>query len=384
MSILIGGGVYSYNVIKNRGVGFGPMAGAKDFPMASPGQISLNRLALATGNIFVGDGNSNPSATSTLYISSTGNVGIGTTSPSQKLDVYGNAMFGSTTAGTLFVNSGSQNIGIRTISPTKPLDIRTTSLSAQLRLGDTAGDTYTYDIYRSTAGTLNFYGNQATANGFVFNSIDNHPVAITAVGNLGISTTSPESKLDVWGTSGGKILTLFSNTGTKFLELLNTGVATLLGTWDFNGAIVKINHAVTSLVSADGEIAIRNNNFIYKDNSATSTISANFEKSFYLASTTTDKLMNKFSTATSTFEMYNPSATTTISSLYCKTDVGTLACLVGNGTASSTANCSTAPTAVAISTITLTPRQELVYQCGNSATSPNKVTITTTMNITGY
>jgi hypothetical protein len=54
-----------------------------------------------------------------------------------------------------------------------------------------------------------------------------------------IGTTTAEAKIDVWGTSGGKILTLFSNTGTKFLQMLNTGVTTLLGTWDFSGATVK-------------------------------------------------------------------------------------------------------------------------------------------------
>lgn len=57
-------------------------------------------------------------------------------------------------------------------------------------------------------------------------------------GKVGIATTSPEAKLDIWGSTGGKILTLFTNTGTKLMEVLNTGVVTLLGTWDFSNATV--------------------------------------------------------------------------------------------------------------------------------------------------
>lgn len=56
---------------------------------------------------------------------------------------------------------------------------------------------------------------------------------------LGIGTTTPVGKLSVQGTSGGSILQLVSSAGTKFMEMLNTGVTTLLGTWDFSGATVK-------------------------------------------------------------------------------------------------------------------------------------------------
>jgi hypothetical protein len=85
----------------------------------------------------------------------------------------------------------------------------------------------------------------------------------TASGNVGIATTSPESRLDVWGLSGGKILTLFSNAGTKLMEVTNAGVATLLGYWDFGGASLELPNST----SLPGTCTVGQ---IYMDTDATS------------------------------------------------------------------------------------------------------------------
>lgn len=50
----------------------------------------LSDMALATGNVYVGDGSNNPTATSSIYIDSNGNVGISSTTPQEKLSVEGN------------------------------------------------------------------------------------------------------------------------------------------------------------------------------------------------------------------------------------------------------------------------------------------------------
>jgi hypothetical protein len=94
---------------------------------------------------------------------------------------------------------------------------------------NTAASARRYTQFQQTTnGYLNFTGQDANVKGTTFNT-----------GDVGIATSTPEARLDVWGASGGKILTLFSNTGTKFLEMLNTGVTTLRGTWDFSNATVK-------------------------------------------------------------------------------------------------------------------------------------------------
>lgn len=64
------------------------------------------------------------------------------------------------------------------------------------------------------------------------------------------------SDLNVHGVLGASILTLISNTGTKFMEMLNTGVTTLLGVWDFGGAdSLEIPNGTNPTVNAAGEIA---------------------------------------------------------------------------------------------------------------------------------
>jgi len=63
--------------------------------------------ALATGNLYVGNGSNEASATSSIYITPTGDVGIGTTTPAYELDVYGDIR-----ANGSFYGDGSNLTGI--------------------------------------------------------------------------------------------------------------------------------------------------------------------------------------------------------------------------------------------------------------------------------
>lgn len=81
-------------------------------------------------------------------------------------------------------------------------------------------------------------------------------MTINSSGLVGISSTSPSAKLGVVGTAAGTILDLVSDTGTVFMRMLNTGVTTLLGAWDFGGATsLEIPNGTGNTVDATGECA---------------------------------------------------------------------------------------------------------------------------------
>jgi hypothetical protein len=58
-----------------------------------------------------------------MVIDASGNVGIGTTTPSAKLDVWGNLNVGTSSIPALFVNTANGRVGIGTASPTKTLQV---------------------------------------------------------------------------------------------------------------------------------------------------------------------------------------------------------------------------------------------------------------------
>jgi hypothetical protein len=96
----------------------------------------------------------------------------------------------------------SGNVGIGTSSPTRSLEIKNSS-DYQIRFnnGTTA---QSYDIGRSTTnGLLYFYGQQTGFAGYVFSSVDGERMRITSSGYVGINNVSPSWLLTV------------SNTGTS-------------------------------------------------------------------------------------------------------------------------------------------------------------------------
>jgi hypothetical protein len=67
----------------------------------------------------------------TLYLDSSGKIGIGTTSPASKLDVWGNLRIGTSSTPTLLANTGSGRVGIASSSPSALLSINTTNRSGK-------------------------------------------------------------------------------------------------------------------------------------------------------------------------------------------------------------------------------------------------------------
>ena len=154
-----------------------------------------------------------------MRITSGGNVGIGTTNPGAKLDVvgvirYGNdgasvgaLSYGSSGVVTLeassanthvsIIPSGTGNVGIGTTSPSAKLEVGGAS-TPSIRITSSSGP---YSVVSSnTVGSLEFSaddGNTGASSNINFKLDGSNVVRITSGGNVGIGTTAPNRRLHV-------------------------------------------------------------------------------------------------------------------------------------------------------------------------------------------
>ena len=115
------------------------------------------------------------SATEKMRIDSSGNVGIGTTSPTEKLEVVGNIRIDSTSAAQLFLDSAAGNDSVINFQE---------GASQKAKMG--------YDNSLSGLAIVAGSGPYSTADMVILDS-----------GNVGIGTTNPVNRLQVTGASVG-------------------------------------------------------------------------------------------------------------------------------------------------------------------------------------
>jgi hypothetical protein len=261
-------GTFNYWYYANTHNSIGAIGFAVNYPNFNQASVITSGVtSSASGATFT------PSVIATFDY--TGNVGIGTTVPKNKLDVNGGMAVGSYAGVNIAPSNGliiSGNVGIGTTVPDEKLvvsggGIRITGLqnSSRLYFSNSNTDKTKYIATEDYWLTFGAY----ISEGFRFKDQNGNTQAQIGLGsnnsyilnNVGIGTTSPENSenwnrvLDVYGASHSKVIVTTNNVQTGLwshnLGFYGAPAGGIAGT--------KTNHPFTLITNAQPRLTIANN-----------------------------------------------------------------------------------------------------------------------------
>jgi hypothetical protein len=222
--------------------------GSNSAPSSGTADIGMSRLS--SGVLGVGNG-SYGNTDGTLI---TGNLGIGTTTPSNRLEVSGSTLLGGnlTATGTTIIGTSTATTG--TTNPYSVLTVQTSSDGTpdvltlrSARSGSPQGPSILFNDYTSGSnwaiGRIRSVDYANLGGGLIFeykagngsaNFTTSEGMRIDSSGNVGIGSTTPGSKLSITGsgTGTGRAFAVADSSNSEKFNILDNGNVNIgLGSW---------------------------------------------------------------------------------------------------------------------------------------------------------
>lgn len=184
---------------------------------------------------------------------STGSIGIGTTTPSSKLDIWGNLNVATGTTPALFVNTTNGFTGIGTSNPQFALEIKQPGL-ATLMVDTGSGSNNGLIRFRNGGTSKWAVGNLGSDSSFRISTstdigIGSDIVTILSSGKVGIGTSTPNATLWINGSQGSSVTSTaidltIATTSTNYVRVTSTSTARTITLPICNGTTIGNEYTV--------------------------------------------------------------------------------------------------------------------------------------------